>query len=42
MHSEDFDSAFRGLRLPRTVVDKIYRRNAERLFAGAWDKPQTR
>jgi predicted TIM-barrel fold metal-dependent hydrolase len=41
MHSDDFDTAFRGLRLPRTVVDKIYRRNAERLFAGAWDTPQT-
>jgi hypothetical protein len=23
--------------LPRTVVDKIYRRNAEGLFGGAWD-----
>jgi hypothetical protein len=37
MHSEDFDGAFRGLHLPRTVVDKIYRRNAEGLFGGAWD-----
>ena len=42
MHSDDFDAGFRGLRLPRTVVDKIYRRNAERLFARAWDAPQTR
>jgi predicted TIM-barrel fold metal-dependent hydrolase len=42
MHSEDFAAGFRGLRLPRTVVDKIYRRNAERLFAGAWGAPQTR
>jgi predicted TIM-barrel fold metal-dependent hydrolase len=42
MHSDDFDAGFRGLRLPRTVVDKIYRRNAERLFANAWDAPQTR
>jgi hypothetical protein len=42
MHSDDFAAGFRGLRLPRTVVDKIYRRNAERLFAGAWDAPQTR
>jgi predicted TIM-barrel fold metal-dependent hydrolase len=41
MHSPDFDAAFRGLHLPRTVVDKIYRRNAERLFAGAWAVPQT-
>jgi predicted TIM-barrel fold metal-dependent hydrolase len=42
MHSDDFDAGFRGLRLPRTVVDKIYRRNARRLFASAWDTPQTR
>jgi predicted TIM-barrel fold metal-dependent hydrolase len=42
MHSDDFDAGFRGLRLPRAVVDKIYRRNAERLFASAWDAPQTR
>ena len=41
MHSDDFDAGFRGLRLPRTVIDKIYRRNAERLFAGAWQAPQT-
>ena len=39
MHSPDFDRPFRGLGLPRPVVDKIYRRNAESLFAGAWDKP---
>jgi predicted TIM-barrel fold metal-dependent hydrolase len=37
MHSQDFDGAFRGLQLPRTVVDKIYRRNAEALFAHGWD-----
>jgi len=42
MHSGDFAAGFHGLRLPRTVVDKIYRRNAERLFAGAWDTTQTR
>jgi len=42
MHSDDFDAGFRGLHLPRTVVDKIYRRNAERLFASAWDAPQAR
>jgi predicted TIM-barrel fold metal-dependent hydrolase len=42
MHSGDFEAGFHGLRLPRTVVDKIYRRNAERLFAGAWEAPQTR
>jgi predicted TIM-barrel fold metal-dependent hydrolase len=37
MQSTDFDGAFRGLQLPRAVVDKIYRRNAEALFTGAWD-----
>jgi predicted TIM-barrel fold metal-dependent hydrolase len=42
MHSDDFEGGFHGLRLPRTVVDKIYRRNAERLFVHAWDPPQTR
>jgi len=42
MHSGDFDAAFRGLRLPRTVVDKIYRRNAEALFTNAWNTTPTR
>jgi predicted TIM-barrel fold metal-dependent hydrolase len=36
MHSPDFDAAFPGLRLPRTVVDRIYRGNAEALFTNAW------
>ena len=36
MRSEDFAQSFRGLHLPRTVVDKIYRRNAEALFPTAW------
>jgi predicted TIM-barrel fold metal-dependent hydrolase len=38
MHSEDFAASFHGLQLPREVIDKIYRRNAEVLFAKAWDK----
>ena len=38
MHSADFDAGFRGLHLPRAVVDKIYRRNAEAFFPGAWPK----
>jgi predicted TIM-barrel fold metal-dependent hydrolase len=41
MHSPDFAAGFRGLHLPRTVIDKIYHRNAERLFASAWDARQT-
>jgi predicted TIM-barrel fold metal-dependent hydrolase len=36
MHSSDFANAFRGLHLPRDVIDKIYRRNAETMFRGAW------
>ena len=42
MHSADFDAAFRGLRLPRTVVDKIYRGNAEALFSNAWNTQPAR
>lgn len=37
MHSDDFDAPFHGLHLPRPVVDKIYRGNAEALFREAWD-----
>lgn len=36
MHSEDFSAAFHGLSLPKGVVDKIYRTNAQRMFPGAW------
>jgi len=36
MHSSDFSAGYRGLRLPREVLDKVYRANAEALFAGAW------
>jgi predicted TIM-barrel fold metal-dependent hydrolase len=39
MHSEDFDGSFRGLALPREVVDKLYRLNARRLFPSAWQDP---
>lgn len=34
----DFDSSFKGLQLPREVVDKIYRKNAEKWFPGAFGK----
>jgi predicted TIM-barrel fold metal-dependent hydrolase len=34
--SEDFAGTFRGLALPRTVIDKIYGGNAHRLFPQAW------
>jgi predicted TIM-barrel fold metal-dependent hydrolase len=42
MHSADFAGGFRGLHLPRAVVDKIYRRNAETLFPGAWSMTPAR
>ncbi len=38
LHSADFAQSFHGLRLPRAIIDKIYRRNAEALFAGAWNR----
>jgi hypothetical protein len=34
MHSAAFDAAFKGLKLPKTVVDKIYRINAIKWFPG--------
>jgi predicted TIM-barrel fold metal-dependent hydrolase len=35
-HSPDFEQAYRGLALPKSVVDKIYRENARRVFLKAW------
>jgi hypothetical protein len=34
MHSTGFDPAFKGLKLPKAIIDKIYRRNAEKWFPG--------
>ena len=39
LHSADFPAAFRGLSLPREVIDRIYRLNAEALFPRAWVRP---
>ncbi|MGH8316304.1 MAG: glycoside hydrolase family 36 protein, partial [Steroidobacterales bacterium] len=36
MHSGEFKGSFAGLALPRTVIDKIYRENATKLFPKAW------
>ncbi|HEX8613856.1 MAG TPA: amidohydrolase family protein [Telluria sp.] len=36
MRSPDLDKPFRALALPRQVVDKIYSRNARKLFPQAW------
>jgi predicted TIM-barrel fold metal-dependent hydrolase len=38
-HSPDFAQSFRGMHLPREVIDKIYRRNAESMFKSAWASP---
>ena len=37
MQSPDFKARFRGLKLPRKVIDQLYRRNAEALFTSAWN-----
>jgi predicted TIM-barrel fold metal-dependent hydrolase len=37
MHSNEFSASFRGLRLPREVIDKLYRRNAQALFSKGWN-----
>jgi hypothetical protein len=36
MYSSDLAQSFRGLHLPRAVIDKIYRQNAQAMFAGGW------
>lgn len=39
LHSAEFTKSFPGMHLPRNVVDKIYRRNAQRVFARGWATP---
>ena len=41
MRSRDFKRSFRGVRLPREVIDKLYRRNAEAVFARGWSPAQS-
>jgi predicted TIM-barrel fold metal-dependent hydrolase len=36
LRSKEFDAPFRGLALPRDVVNKVYHGNARRLFPAAW------
>jgi predicted TIM-barrel fold metal-dependent hydrolase len=36
LHSTEFDAPFRGLALPREVLEKVYAGNARRLFPTAW------
>jgi len=40
IRTADLDKPVQGLALPRAVVDKLYRRNAERVFKGAWGSAQ--
>ncbi|HEY6925886.1 MAG TPA: amidohydrolase family protein [Steroidobacteraceae bacterium] len=37
MHSTEFERPFRGLTLPKAVVEKIYSGNARKMYMGAWD-----
>jgi predicted TIM-barrel fold metal-dependent hydrolase len=39
MQAPDFPQSFHGLQLPREVIDKLYRRNAQATFGGAWTSP---
>ena len=36
LHSTEFAGTYRGMHLPRSVVDKIYRTNAQTMFGRAW------
>jgi predicted TIM-barrel fold metal-dependent hydrolase len=36
LHSPDLKRGFRGMHLPRSVIDEIYRKNALALFPQAW------
>lgn len=39
LHSTEFEAPFRGLALPREVLEKVYAGNAGRLFPTAWTAP---
>lgn len=41
LRSGEFDAPFRGLALPRDVLDKIYHANARRLLRTGWNSPPT-
>lgn len=38
LHSPEFPYAYRGMHLPKAVLDKIYRLNAEREFPNGWSQ----
>ena len=37
LQSSDFAKSFKGMHLPKAVIDKIYRHNAESMFSAAWE-----
>jgi predicted TIM-barrel fold metal-dependent hydrolase len=39
LHSSDFAKSFQGMHLPKEIIDKIYRLNAESTFTTAWRSP---
>jgi hypothetical protein len=39
LYSSDFAKSFQSMHLPREVIDKIYRRNAQSMFTTAWSPP---
>lgn len=39
LHSDEFEAPFRGLALPREVLEKVYAGNARRIFPAAWTTP---
>jgi hypothetical protein len=36
LKSDEFSGSFKALKLPKTVIDRIYAQNARQLFPGAW------
>lgn len=41
MTVRDFDGQFQGLMLPKSIIDKIYHLNAERIYPTAWDRKKS-
>jgi predicted TIM-barrel fold metal-dependent hydrolase len=39
LRTDEVDGPVRGLALPKAVADKLFRLNAERVYAGAWNAP---
>ena len=41
MNVPELNDPIKGLYLEKSVIDKIYRLNAERIFPGAWKKKKS-